>query len=168
MVDVKRGIFMDKLYFPMFVNLTQKKIVVIGGGTIATRRVQTLISFTDNLTVIAPEISYALKKYETEGIIHCEHRGYLTEDIEDADMVLAATNDTGLNHRIAEECKALELKRNREILINTADDKNLCDFYFPSVIEADGIIIGINSGGRNPMKVKQIRKKLEKTLSDLG
>ncbi len=156
---------MEKNYFPMFVDLTQKTIVVIGGGTIATRRVRTLISFTDNLTVIAPEISSALKKYETEGRIHYVNRGYLSEDITGADIVLAATNDTVLNHRIVEECRALEVQGNKKILVNIADDKKKCDFYFPSVIDADGIIIGINSSGRSPTKVKEMRKNLKKILN---
>jgi siroheme synthase-like protein len=94
-------------------------------------------------------------------------REYEKGDIAGADMVLAATDDRQLNHSIADECRVLEREKGRRILFNTADDKDLCDFYFPSVITRDDIVIGINSGGRSPGKVKQVREKLEEKLDIL-
>ena len=121
---------MEKAYFPMFVDLSEKKIVIVGGGKIAARRAETLTLFASDITVIAP----------------------------------AATNNIELNHSIAGECRELERSGGRRILLSVADDRSLCDFYFPSVIQKDEIVIGINSGGSDPGKVKQFRKELEKKM----
>ncbi|TCS78340.1 precorrin-2 dehydrogenase/sirohydrochlorin ferrochelatase family protein [Muricomes intestini] len=158
---------MEKSYFPMFVDISEKKIVVVGGGRIAARRVDTLTYFAGNITVIAPEVTRQLLELNEDGRIYCMIREYEKGDIAGADMVLAATDDRQLNHSIADECRVLEREKGRRILFNTADDKDLCDFYFPSVITRDDIVIGINSGGRSPGKVKQVREKLEEKLDIL-
>ena len=155
---------MEKAYFPMFVDISEMKIVAVGGGKIASRRVAVLTQFAGNITVIAPETTESLKELESAGKIHCVRRGYKEADIREADMVLAATNDKQLNHRILTDCRGVEQRRGRKILINVADDRSLCDFYFPSVITRDEIVIGINSSGNNPGKVKQLREKLEGEL----
>ena len=155
---------MDKAYFPLFVDISGMKVMVIGGGKIAARRVDTLIHFASNITVIAPEITGSLAALNETGRIRCVGRQYKKGDVAEADMVLAATDNRQLNDSIAAECKTLEQESGRKILFNAADDKNLCDFYFPSVVIKDDIVIGINSGGHNPGKVKQVREKLEKEL----
>lgn len=77
-------------------------------------------------------------------------------NFQDIYMVLVATNDHELNHAIVKACKK------RGVLVNTCDDKSQCDFYFPAVTEVDGIVIGLNSGGKDPKKVREVRKKIEK------
>ncbi|MGC4019866.1 MAG: bifunctional precorrin-2 dehydrogenase/sirohydrochlorin ferrochelatase [Muricomes sp.] len=155
---------MEQSYFPMFVDISKMKIIVAGGGKIAARRVKTLTQFAGNITVIAPEIAETLKELETAGEIRCLHRAYQKEDIADAHMVLAATDDKELNHSIAAQCRDIEHRSGRKIWVNVADDKSLCDFYFPSVIRRDKIVVGINSGGDNPGNVKKLRERLEKEL----
>lgn len=155
---------MDKPYFPLFVDLSRMKIVMVGGGTIAGRRVRTLTQFNSHITVIAPEISEELKQLSTKGRIQCLCREYQTGDIADADMVLTATNRSTLNRQVAAECRETEAKTGRKILLSVADDRTLCDFYFPAVIKSDEAVIGINSGGASPGAVKGLRKKLEKLL----
>ena len=170
----------QKPYFPMFVDLSEKQILCIGGGTIAARRIRTLTKFTDHLIVMAPEICEEMrellrqfpimwiqKKLKAEeviaigNVIHeksaeinaCEKMDLNFQDIY---MVLAATNDHELNHAIVKACKK------RGVLVNTCDDKSQCNFYFPAVTEVDGIVIGLNSGGKDPKKVREVRKKIEK------
>lgn len=170
----------QKPYFPMFVDLSEKQILCIGGGTIAARRIQTLTKFTDHLIVLAPEICEELgelldqfpitwirRKLKPEDMIVFE-RGVSEEEdaakIESIEepafhnsyMVLAATDDHELNHAVVKACKK------RGILVNTCDDKSQCDFYFPAVTEIDGIVIGLNSGGKDPKKVREVRQKIEK------
>lgn len=155
---------MEKAYFPMFVDISEKKIIVVGGGQIAARRVETLTHFAGDITVIAPEVNGTIRMLEAAGKIHCEHREYAIGDVRDADMVLAATDRKDLNHAIAMECMEIERESHRNILLSVADDRQLCDFYFPAVIQKDNIVIGINSGGSDPGKVKRLRKRLEEDL----
>ena len=82
-----------KPYFPLFVDLNEKQIVVVGAGTIAKRRIRTLVSFTNHLTVIAPEVNRELLDMEKAGMLRIKRKNYEREDIYDADYVIAATND---------------------------------------------------------------------------
>lgn len=172
----------QKPYFPMFVDLSEKQILCIGGGTIAARRIQTLTKFTDHLIVLAPEICEELgelldqfpitwirRKLKPEDMIVFE-RGVSEEEdaakIESIEepafhnsyMVLAATDDHELNHAVVKACKK------RGILVNTCDDKSQCDYYFPAVTEVDGVMIGLNSGGKDPKKVSRVRQQIEKSV----
>ena len=95
---------------------------------------------------------------ERQGRICVEQRKYRNGDAEDADLVLAASDSREVNRAVHAEC------RERGIPVNVADDKNLCDFYFPSVVMTEEVVVGINSGGTDPGKVKETRKSIEKTL----
>lgn len=144
---------------------------MIGGGKIAARRVRTLLKFAEQIELISPAIGKEMRmileeeeKKEVPQVVW-NVRKITPEDIEEtshflngADMVLTATNDRELNKKIVSAC------RMRNILVNTADDKSLCDFYFPAVTEKDGIIIGMNSGGKSPKTVRKIREYIEKLL----
>ena len=158
------GVKMEKAYFPLFVDLSEKKIIIVGGGKIAARRAAVLTRFASDITVIAPEFSEAMENLAAEQKVRCKRRMYKAGDISSADLVLAATNDRALNRRIAGECRELERSCSRRILLSVADDRSLCDFYFPSVIQKDEIVIGINSGGSDPGKVKKFREELEKKM----
>lgn len=155
---------MKRPYFPLFVDISNEKILIIGGGSIATRRAGTLSLFAEDITVIAPVVTKAVLKLEEEGKLKCIRREYQEGDIEGAGIVLAATNNKELNVRIAQACKREEQRSGKRVLFNTADNKEFCDFYFPSVIKREEIVVGINSSGRAPYKVKKVREKLEKEL----
>ena len=138
---------MERPYFPMFIDLTDKKILVAGGGTIALRRIRTLLKFRADIRVIAPELCEELAQLEEEGKIAAERREYCTPDIDGVQIVLAATDDHEVNRRIWEECRAAG------VTVNVADDRSLCDFYFPSIVMTEDTVIGINCGGEDHAKV---------------
>lgn len=174
---------MQSAYFPMFVDISDKNIVVIGGGHIAARRVNTLLKFTRELTIVSPQLCEELTELvqicSTTGVksaatIPCAAEGvrwipreYTPDCLQGVDIVLAATNQREVNRKIVTDCRLLEQKEQRKILVNTADDKAQCDFYFPSVVQSEEITIGINSGGQAPQKVKEMRKKIQKMLKVL-
>ena len=112
------------------------------------------LKFGADIYVIAPDLCEELTQLEEEGKIKTEHREYHTGDIRGAKIVLAATRYLRVvNRKIWEECRAAG------IIVNVADDKELCDFYFPSVVMTDEAVIGINCGGMNHAKVKETRIK---------
>lgn len=149
---------MEKPYFPMFVDISGKKVLVVGGGRIALRRVKTLLKFGPEILIIAPLVEEELRELEDQGRIRIRQRQYRPEDICGADIVLAATDDQDLNRNIWKSC------REQKISVNIADDKSLCDFYFPSVVMTEDVVIGINSGGTDPEKVKEMRRQIEKKV----
>ncbi|MEF9945810.1 MAG: NAD(P)-dependent oxidoreductase [Lachnospiraceae bacterium] len=156
-------------YFPMFVNLESKQVVVFGAGKIAFRRIQTLLLFHASIVVIARDISKdaqeGMKRLIKTGQIRFVQKEFEEEDLTmGIDIVIAATDDSGLNEVIYDLCKE------RKIIINVATNPQLCDFYFPAVAMQDGIIIGITGNGQNHKKVletaKEIRKYLENTTDE--
>ena len=151
---------MERPYFPMFIDLTDKKILVAGGGTIALRRIRTLLKFRADIRVIAPELCEELAQLEEGGKIAAERREYCTPDIDGVQIVLAATDDHEVNRRIWEECRAAG------VTVNVADDRSLCDFYFPSIVMTEDTVIGVNCGGEDHAKVKETRIKIEEMFGE--
>ncbi|MDO4323836.1 MAG: bifunctional precorrin-2 dehydrogenase/sirohydrochlorin ferrochelatase [Lachnospiraceae bacterium] len=148
----------EKHYFPMFVDLSDKKVVVAGAGTIAKRRIRSLIEFTNHLVVIAPEVNKELKTLEAEGKITILRKYYEREDIYDASLVIAATNDNKINQEIYSACKCLGIP------VNVCTDKTKCDFYFPSVISSDHLVVGISTRGREQKKSREMTGMIRELL----
>ena len=96
---------MKKPYFPMFVDLAGKQIKVIGGGKIALRRVKTLLCFGADICVIAPKIREEFYSLESEGTLTFFEREYEKNDIQGADLVIAASNGKEVNRCVYEACK---------------------------------------------------------------
>lgn len=150
-----------KLYFPLYVDLSKKKIVIVGGGKIASRRIETLLDFSDHIMVIAPEVTERLEQLSQNKQIRWMKDSYHEEVIEGADLVLAATNDEACNVRVVEDCRA------RNIPVNTSHKKELCDFYFPGILCRENLVMGFCSGGQNHRKVKETREKIEEIFYKL-
>lgn len=149
---------MEKPYFPMFINLAGKHIFVAGGGTIACRRIKALLKFGAYIHAAAPCIcpELALLAEEEERKVELSLRGFRPCDLDGMDFAIAATDEREVNRAVHREC------RSRGIPVNVADDKTLCDFYFPSLVLTDDVVIGIGSGGESPGRVKEVRKRIEK------
>lgn len=158
---------MGQACFPVFIDISNNKIVIVGGGAVAARRVKTLLLFTDEVTVVSPELCDELNSLpESVHWIAREYGAGAGVDIAllGADIVLAATNRREVNEKVYADCRMLEKAEGRKILVNCADDKTRCDFFFPAVVQLDEITVGINSGGRNMKKVREVREKMEETL----
>lgn len=146
-------------YFPMFTDISKKKVVVVGAGTIALRRILTLSSFTEHISVIATAIHPDIRKLAEKGqIASLEERAYQREDLYDAQIVIAATDDSRLNDEIYSVCKCMGIQ------VNVVSDKNKCDFHFPGILLHEDVVIGINAGGRNHKKAREVREELEEFL----
>ena len=145
-------------YFPLFMDISDKKIVVIGGGNIAARRVKVLSQFCRNLTVVAPRIHPDLLTLEEKGQIRVIRREYEREDIYDAWMVLATTDQHKLNEEIYSVAKCLGA------LVNVASDRNKCDFHFPGIIKKEPYVVGINASGKDHRGAARLKKVLEEAM----
>ena len=146
------------MYFPVFIDLTEKKILVVGGGAIASRRVRTLKGFAGHITVQAPEISEEIRGLAGDFPITLREEAFYPEILSEMDLVLAATDDRKLNGRIGELCRELGIP------VNVCSRKEECDFFFPSVIQKGDLVIGINASGKNHGLVKKTRQELEEFL----
>ena len=147
-----------KPYFPMFIDLTEKKVVVAGAGTIAKRRIRSLLNFTNHLTVIAPEVNKELKSLEAEGLLTILKRKCEMEDFYSADLVIAATNDAQINNAIYDTC------RKQGIIVNVCSDKQKCDFYFPGIAMKDQVVVGITASGKDHKRAKALVEQIRSIL----
>jgi len=152
-------------WFPFFINLSGKTVVVIGAGKIARRRIETLLKFDCRLRVIAGSVLAEVTSYAEAGKLELRVKAYEDSDLEGADYVLAATNDRQINHKIYEAC------RTAGVPVNVADDKGKSDFYFPGIIRKNGITVGVTAEGRDHALAKKatgaIRGCLERELESV-
>lgn len=152
----------NKPFFPMFVDLSDKNIVVAGGGTIATRRVKTLLIFTRNITVIAPKMTAELLELGKAGRITLLQRPVKRSDFGNAYMALAVTDDWKLNDEIYHICKA------EGVYVNVANNKDQCDFYFPGICMKDELVAGVTASGADHKKAREAREKIQEVLEEMA
>ena len=146
-------------YFPLFINIKEKDILVFGGGNIATRRIKAMLPYGACIRIIAPEISEELQQLaEQNGNLILDYRKYKLSELQKPDFVLAATNDEKVNQTIFREC------RHKGILVNVASNRELCDFYFPGVVQQGDITVGITANGKNHKKVAEVTEQIRKLL----
>ena len=143
------------VFFPLFVDLGDKRAVFIGGGTIALRRIRTLLPFVGELVVYAPEFSPELEQIAYDGAISLEHRLYDESLLDGADIVFACTNNSEINDMVWEACKR------RGILVNVCSDRNKCDFYFPGVAQRGNMVVGVSAGGKDHRRVRQLKTRIQ-------
>ena len=143
--------------FPLFVDLTGRAAVVIGGGTVGLRRAEVLRSFGALVTVVSPSLSRRIA-----GIRHVA-RAYVPGDLAEAFLAVAATDDPAVNGAVGEEARRLG------IFFNRSDDPGQCDFFFPAICEGDGLVAGLVGGGDHKKTARmaaEIRKILENSKDD--
>ena len=151
----------DKLFFPIFIDLSEKHIVVVGAGKIASRRVRTLLEFAGKITVVAPEISEEILAMAGKGPVQLKKRAFEEADLDGADMVLAITDDKELNKKIGTLCKE------KKIPVNTSHDKDLCDFYFPGVVQKENVVVGVTASGKDHKQAKEVTEKIREALDNM-
>ncbi len=142
-------------YYPIFLGISGKRCVVIGGGEVALRKVRALLEHEAEVKVISPDLCPELAQMAEKKIILVVQRVYDQGDLEGAFMAIAATSDGKINRKIAEEA------REGEILVNVVDDPEHSDFIVPSYLRRGAITIAVATDGRSPALARKIRTRLE-------
>lgn len=149
-----------KTHFPLYVSLTGKKVVVVGGGTIAQRRVSTLCRFTGAITIIAPALTEELHRREQAGEIQWEPRTFVSSDLDGCFLAIAATNDRAVNSEVG------RLAREQGIWVSVADAKEECTVFFPAIVETEQEVIGVVGSGNSHHRVSSLAKRLREVVED--
>lgn len=142
-------------FFPFYMDIENKKILVVGGGRVAARKIDKLKMFNPTITVVAPNICDEIRALKN--ITVCE-RSFKDGDIDDCFAVISATNDKKLNTHIFELCKM------RNCPVNTVDDKELCTFIFPAMAKSENATVAVSTEGKSPLCARYLREKNEKIL----
>ena len=141
--------------YPITLRLAHKRCVVIGGGTVATRKVKSLVAAGAAVTVIAPEMTEELQTLAATGIIDSKPREALPADIRDALLVVVAADQSNINERIG--CAAQDAGQ----LVNVVDHPELCNFFVPATVRRGPVSIAVSTDGASPMLARRIRQQLE-------
>lgn len=146
-------------FFPIFINMNEKRCILYGGGTIAARRAEGLLRFGAKVTAVSPQFREGMQKLKQRYPQElCLKEGVYEPGIPEADFVLSCTDDREADLCIYRECKS------RGIPVNIASDQEMCDFLFPALVEQGELVIGISSGGRNHKKVRQLAQRLREWI----
>ncbi len=143
-----------KIWYPVFLDVDGRRVVVAGGGKVALRKVQALLEAGASVTVVAPHFDPGFHNLAVDRI----QREFAGSDADGAMLLYAATNSRAVNHRIA------ELARSRGILANIADAPDECGFIVPARIRRGDLQIAISTSGTDPSAAAELRRKLEEWL----
>jgi precorrin-2 dehydrogenase/sirohydrochlorin ferrochelatase len=146
-------------YYPIMLKLAGKKIVVVGGGKVAERKIFGLIDTKANITVVAPKISMEVQQLVANGKIVWLAKSFSMEDIEGAFMVFAATNEKDLNQQIKDAAEACPL-------ITISDDSDGSDFHVPAKVQRGRLTVAVSTGGASPTLARKIRGQLEQQYDE--
>lgn len=146
-------------YFPMFVELSDRQCLVVGGGNVALRKVKVLKDFGAVVTVAAPNILADIKEISNVSVIETENVNGILKSLE-WDVVIAATDDYEVNHQIADFCRA------KKIPVNAVDQVEDCSFIFPSYIKKGEVTGAFTSGGLSPVITQYLKEQNHTIITD--
>ncbi len=154
-----QGIFRDgevceMAYFPFFIDIGGKKGLIVGGGRVALHKLQKLLPYGALLTVVAPDVSEELRQMARENDICVINRKFEPSDLDGVCFVIAASDDREANAEVGRLC------RERNLLVNVVDDRDACNFLFPSLVKAGNLSIGISTEGTSPEVAAELRSRV--------
>ncbi len=145
-------------YYPIFLDLREKPVLVVGAGAVALRKTRGLLEAGARVTVVAPRW-----RREFESLpVRLARRRFRASDLRGACLAFTATDDRRVNRRVALEARRLGIP------VNVADAPAECDFLVPARVRSGALQLAISTGGRNPRLAAELRRKLEAVLSEPG
>jgi uroporphyrin-III C-methyltransferase/precorrin-2 dehydrogenase/sirohydrochlorin ferrochelatase len=142
-------------YFPAFFDLKNQKVLVVGGGDVALRKVALLERTGALITLVAPEVAPPLKERATAGTLELAIREFVPADLDDARLVIVATSRRAINRWIA------NLSDARGIPVNVVDDREASRFILPAIIDRDPVLVAVSTAGASPVLARRLRERLE-------
>ncbi|MCD6393679.1 MAG: bifunctional precorrin-2 dehydrogenase/sirohydrochlorin ferrochelatase [Planctomycetes bacterium] len=146
--------------YPIYLDLDSRRVVVIGAGNVAARKVRALAAAGGRIVVVAEHATGAFQDACEGANIELVISSYSKDYLAGAVLAIAATNDTALNNRIYKDCQELE------VLCNVVDVPDLCDFYVPALVERGALQIAIGTEGKCPAYSGHLRRKLEEMFTE--
>ena len=144
-------------YFPFFVDLEDKRGLVVGGGAVALRKAEKLLPYGPRLTAVAPEFRPEFRELQGVELLR---RPFEQTDLKDCDFAVVATDDRALNRDAAELCKE------RRIPVNVADSREDSTFLFPALLRRGELSVGVSASGAAPAAAACVRDRFDQILPD--
>jgi precorrin-2 dehydrogenase / sirohydrochlorin ferrochelatase len=150
----------DTGFYPVFMDISGKTCLVVGGGGVAERKVRMLLKFNAVVRLVSPRVTKGLLRMEAAGRLAVARREYQASDLEGATIVFAATNIDSVNARVKADAET------RNILVNVVDNPRLCDFIVPSIVKKGPIVIAISTSGTLPSLSRKLRMLIAEQIGD--
>lgn len=147
-------------YYPVFLDIARKPVVVIGGGNVALQKVEGLVEAGAKVTIVSPELLPRLQELAAKGGVHHINREYQPGDLEGYFLAFVATDDRSINATVTKE------GRERGIWVNAVDDPPNCDFIMPGVIRRGDVIVAVSTSGTSPAMARKLREDLQTFLGE--
>lgn len=145
-------------HYSISIDLNNRICVVVGGGTIAERKVETFLEFGAHVSVVAPEMTNKLADLAVKGAIKHYNGEYQAAHLDGAFIVVAATDDREINKAVSAEAQR------RGIPVNVVDDPELCTFYVPAMVRRNNLVISVSTSGKSPAMARRIRETVERSF----
>ncbi len=145
-------------YYPIFLDIEGRNVVIVGGGNVCARKAETMMNYGARVTVISPEFTDEIETWAGEGCLQIRRKRYEESDLDGANIVIASTDDEAVNTQIATDC------RRRRIPVNVVDVTRLCEFIVPAIIEKGSIQIAVSTGGKSPALARTLKEDLARAI----
>ena len=145
-------------YYPVCLDMTERRCLVVGGGPVAERKVAGLLEAGARLTVVSPSTTDRLRDWARAARIRLRLREYAAGDLAGHSLVFVATDDGRVNADVARDARAAG------VLVNAADDPAHCDFILPAVLRRGELTVAVSTGGASPALARTVRDELDAYL----
>jgi precorrin-2 dehydrogenase/sirohydrochlorin ferrochelatase len=147
-------------YYPIQLDIRGRNCLVVGGGWVGTRKVETLLCCDAQVRLVSPAVTEKLRRLSERGDIAWRKKEYAASDLESVFLVIGATNDEDLNRRISADAAAFNL------LCNIADRPEKCNFILPAIVQRGDLVLTVSTSGKSPALAKKLRSDLEKQFGE--
>lgn len=147
-------------FYPILVDLRGKKALVVGGGKVAQRKIETLLEHGVTVRVVAKELTASLEELRCAGRIEFLGEEFSETFVDGVFIVFAATDDAPLNRRVSRAAQR------RSLLVNAVDQPADCNFIVPSVLSRGDLVIAVSTSGKSPAFAKKVRVELEQSFGE--
>ncbi|QPQ30360.1 precorrin-2 dehydrogenase/sirohydrochlorin ferrochelatase family protein [Lysinibacillus sp. JNUCC 51] len=147
-------------YFPIHINIEYKTVVIVGGGHVATQKVASLLPAKASIVVVSPTLDESLLPLAESGQITWREKKFESRDLDDASLIIAATNDTSVNEAVQEAAQHWQL-------INRADAQAESDFITPATVRRGPLVLTVSTSGASPALARKIKADLEEQFDEV-
>lgn len=147
-------------YFPVLLDLKGKRALVVGGGRVAQRKIESLLDHGALIQVVARELSGPIASMVERGLIDYGGEDFSESHLESVFLVITATSDISLNRQVSEKA------RQRGLLVNAVDQPSECNFILPSVLRRGDLVVAVSTSGKSPAFARKVREDLEERFGE--
>lgn len=147
-------------YFPIHLNIDYKTVVIVGGGHVATQKVASLLPTKANVVIVSPTLHETLIPLAEAGQITWHEKEFEPRDLDDASLIIAATNDVSVNDAVQEATQHWQL-------LNRADAQGSSDFIAPATVRRGSLVLTVSTSGASPALARKIKKELAQQFDDV-